>query len=87
MGDVCAPNLVALINHHFPQQIKPDFMLRIFLARVGLLINWNYLHEAHQPTNLVTTILMIIALHMTCHLAQPVLGRLQKLLVDDLHNP
>ncbi len=30
---------------------------------------------------------MSIALHMTCHLARPVPGRLQKLLINDRHKP
>ena len=46
-------------------------MLRVLLACVRLLIDRNQPHEAHQASYAMTATLVIVALHMTGHLARP----------------
>jgi hypothetical protein len=41
ISDICAPNRIRSINHHVPRQIRPDFMPQTFVARLGLLVNWD----------------------------------------------
>jgi len=77
-GDVCnictpfarEEDLIGPVNHHVPQQIGPDFMLRMFLAGVGGLIDWNQAHKPHQQTNPVMATSVVIALHVPGHLAR-----------------
>ena len=69
IGDVRAPDLVRTVNHDVPQQIRPDFMLRVLFAGIGLLVDWNQPHETHQSPDTMATTLVIIALHVPRHLA------------------
>lgn len=41
IGDVSAPDLIGSVDHHIPQQIGPDLMLWVLLARGGLLVDRN----------------------------------------------
>ena len=87
ISDICAPDLVRPVDHHIPQQIGPDLMLRVFLAGIGLLIDRHQPHEAHQSADTMTPAFVIVALHVSGHLARSVPRRLQELLVDDRHEP
>jgi len=60
-------------------------MLRMFLAGIRLLVDRHQPHEAHQASDTMPPACVVVALHMTCHLARTVPRRLQELLVDDSH--
>lgn len=62
-------------------------MLRVLFSGVGFLIDWDQAHEPHQTTYPVTAEFTVIALHVPYHFARYVPMRLQKLLVDNLHEP
>jgi hypothetical protein len=49
------------------------------------LIDRHQPHETHQAAHTMATTLVVVALHMTSHLARTVPRRFQKLLVDDSH--
>ncbi len=55
------------------------------LAGIGLLIDWDQPHQAHQATHPMPAALVALTLHMTGHLSRAIPGRLQKLFVDECH--
>jgi hypothetical protein len=79
--------LVRAVDHRFPQQVWPDLVLRVFLTCVGLLIDRNQTHEAHQTPDTMATTLVVVALHVPRHLPRSIPWRFQELFVDDFHEP
>lgn len=75
------------VDHHVPEQIRSDLVLWMLLAGIGLLVNWNQPHETHQTADTMSTALVVVTLHIPCHLARAVPWRFQELLVDDCHEP
>ena len=78
VGNIGAPHLVWVINQHIPQQIWPDLMLRIFLTGIWFLIDGQQSHETHKTADPMAATLVVVALHVTRHLARSVPRRFQE---------
>ncbi len=64
VGDINAPDLIWPINRQPPEQVRVNLMLRVFLARVWRLIDWNQAHKPHQAAHTMATAFVTLPLHI-----------------------
>src|SRR5678816_1096812 len=85
VGHVGAPHMVRLIDSQMPKQIRIDFVSRVRLTGLRMLIDRRQTHLGHQPADAMTTNAPAVATQMPDHLTRTVPRCLQELLVDQTH--